>query len=230
MEKRIGSCKAGFTLIELLVVVAIIAILAAMLLPALTEAREKARAAKCISNLKQWELAIMMYVQDNDGYFPPSLARNTVPWGYWYRFLEKYVGMGKLNWERKEGALTQCPTHSALAPGGAINVDYVINSDLCPSILANGTINAESQCAKKLARVTKPSQTLLLADGRHGMLSVDYIRRTDPGFVVPGVDYRHSDGLNVLFVDGHVEWRKNPGAGNCLDLAYSGGLHGTFWE
>lgn len=70
---RIGrNSEKGFTLIELLVVIAIIAILAAILFPVFAQAREKARQASCLSNLKQIGMASLMYVQDNDGQFEPS--------------------------------------------------------------------------------------------------------------------------------------------------------------
>jgi prepilin-type N-terminal cleavage/methylation domain-containing protein len=64
--------RNGFTLIELLVVIAIIAILAAILFPVFAKAREKARQATCVSNVKQIGLAWMMYVQDYDEKFPPN--------------------------------------------------------------------------------------------------------------------------------------------------------------
>ncbi|HEY1489806.1 MAG TPA: prepilin-type N-terminal cleavage/methylation domain-containing protein, partial [Verrucomicrobiae bacterium] len=62
--------KQGFTLIELLVVMAIIAVLAAMLLPALARAREKAHSTQCVGNLRQWGLAYRMYADDNNDFLP----------------------------------------------------------------------------------------------------------------------------------------------------------------
>ena len=115
--------KRGFTLIELLVVIAIIAILAAMLLPALAAVKQKAYHVACTSNLRQWGLALTMYLDDNNQIFPLAKIANGTPGapsGYdedspswsalpifhtagqgdsvWYNALPSYVG-GKPLWQ-----------------------------------------------------------------------------------------------------------------------------------
>lgn len=87
--KDVRSARRGFTLIELLVVIAIIAVLSAILFPVFARARENARRASCMSNLKQMGLAVMMYLQDYDETYPsiidssPGIAAADYPGGQW---------------------------------------------------------------------------------------------------------------------------------------------------
>jgi prepilin-type N-terminal cleavage/methylation domain-containing protein/prepilin-type processing-associated H-X9-DG protein len=208
--------RRGFTLIELLVVIAIIAILAAILFPVFAQAREKARAASCLSNEKQIGLALMMYAQDYDGILTPLIT--AVPAVYtqapvgeqlsnyssWDALLYPYV---------KNHALFLCPSHSPHGwvpwqawwdPKPRVMCDYGLNYTLTqppqpPTYPANLSGNLDA--------VPKPAEVLLAVDLKSTYklyMFTPWYNPTRYPANIPQLE-THTGGANFIFCDGHAK-------------------------
>ena len=219
-----GKVKhSSFTLIELLVVIAIIAILAAILLPALNKARERGRAASCLSNLKQIGSSNGLYVNDYNGYLP---CHNTAASGG--PFIVNLIFPYHNNlW------LYNCPSDTDLynrtakpaadaeawdkLPGG---MSYLPNTKLPTGVVTIGSSNV-TVIAAKLGKAPKPSKQFFFIDGTgHKIFIMFNNSKTHSAldWKVPGgspspIDStktvrrghaRHGGVANVLYLDGHT--------------------------
>jgi prepilin-type N-terminal cleavage/methylation domain-containing protein/prepilin-type processing-associated H-X9-DG protein len=182
---------SGFTLIELLVVIAIIAILAAILFPVFARAREKARQASCMSNLKQLGLSLEMYAQDAEGIYPP--------WG--------------------EDGADPDEGPPAVWTWDTVILPYMKNQQIlvCPSNTHRGMRSygmPRYVSAQYRDYVPAPAETVALFDkgwkpiGARGDAAAENFAQThsssDQGDY--STELWHGNGKNFLFVDGHVKW------------------------
>lgn len=206
-------------MIELLVVIAIIAILAGLLLPALSKAKEKAKKSYCFNNLKQMGLAMIMYADNNNGHIP----RGNLP--YWWQLYIPFLG-GAAATRDQYGRIKvyTCPSY----PDKRQVICYVVNSwqftsprDMRGSEVVGSTV---------VTRVQQPVETIYFADNEsapwrpvftvttvigsmdlNDVWSPDHLPYTSGGRALNGerrvAASRHGQGPNLLFFDGHAAWK-----------------------
>lgn len=184
-----------FTLIELLVVIAIIAILASMLLPALNQAREKAKATGCINNLKQIALGVQTYLDDFNEWFPPSTQKSPAGTYYiegynWYDVVAERMNKAWRVVNTAQPSVFQCPSRVPEA-FTYTKFSYGYNYKVLGDVPATGLL--------KLPKVKHPSSLMTITDGSGGIINM-LIRQTSP--YQP--EARHADRTNVTWADGHV--------------------------
>ena len=195
--------ERGFTLIELLVVIAIIAILAALLLPALHRAKQKAQAATCLNNLKQWGLATQLFISENEDFLPPEGFGNPTTMkeltNGWYFHLPQAIGVTPyyaVSWrtnanESPGRSLWICPSNPRRSSGFNL-FHYCLNEE------HDGT-GAENH-AVKLGAIPRPSAVVWLFDSKN-----------IPGVGPPNFAHTnlHSGGAHFSFLDGHARRFRN---------------------
>lgn len=211
----------GFTLIELLVVIAVISILAALLFPVFSRARESARRVGCISNLRQLGQAFLMYTQDYDESLPnasdgPAGAGRTGAWVYFNTFPANDTSLNNHSFNVKQGSLISyvkndqifiCPTDGE---GKRSGVSYSANSCVFNGRVPDPVYDG-FKTGKSLAAFDNTASWMLLSEESSGLFGdsgdgFQERRSTDDGYLLYIVNYissRHFGGTNINFLDGH---------------------------
>jgi prepilin-type N-terminal cleavage/methylation domain-containing protein/prepilin-type processing-associated H-X9-DG protein len=220
--------RSAFTLIELLVVIAIIAILAAILFPVFAQARSKARQTACLSNTKQLGTAAMMYVQDYDETYPPSMYDTGVTGTqgrvyknrrYAFELLANYVKADQLMIcpsANNPDAITfnQTPALASVLPlTYGLNMDRHVDTD-SPNIAGSPDLWVRAAMwGNSDALITTPAETVLLADSTGIFVSSN--RPIQPQWSLNNYAWgmatgaeRHNGGVNITWADGHAKWQK----------------------
>ena len=218
--------KKYFTLIEFLVVIAIIAILASMLLPALSKAREVAKKINCVNNLKTIGSSSLMYRNDfNDWAMPPtdnSLSSGTPGHQYskyyhWPYYFGRNYMTGKID-ESTLNVVSPASWKSFLCPSDSKKVDYRLSY-----IAIGGWMLPHASVGYLVPNKCKrPSDTYLFADSDYNLNAYKYGLMSSQHFIDSNVQQagstsecmspfsveigaNHNDAANITYLDGHVE-------------------------
>ncbi|MCM8758421.1 MAG: DUF1559 domain-containing protein [Candidatus Omnitrophica bacterium] len=196
--------KGGFTLIELLVVIAIIAVMASLLLPVLTKAREQAQRAACMNNLRMIGLCLFMYADDYNGRFP--VTYETKKWSC-TRSFSILTGQLDITTDVREGAVYAKNAEIFICPSTTLTISET--GLLGPEKCSYAYAGADGMQTGWSGYRDKSDPKIALVADRKGPDVDRWFDDFEPRVLRLQFGNHWYDGINVLFIGGNVEWIKS---------------------
>jgi prepilin-type N-terminal cleavage/methylation domain-containing protein/prepilin-type processing-associated H-X9-DG protein len=240
--------RRGFTLVELLVVIAIIAILTALLLPALSAAKQKAHQIRCLNNLRQLQAGWLLYVHEQQDSLPLNDSEVSLYSPYWSTTNSWVVGdvtvsadvslirMGSIYPYVSNPQAYHCPADLSVVNNAATlrnrsySMDYFLNGHVDLQYDQNLPPSAFVGLVTKYASISNPSQVFVFLDESEMTINdgIFVVFRAPSQIWADAPSDRHRQGMNLSFADGHCEYwkwlapKQNSGSGEPVANAADG--------
>ncbi|WP_269523002.1 type II secretion system protein [Coraliomargarita parva] len=201
LELQAGNACRAFTLIELLAVIAIVGVLTAILIPAISAVRKNARDAVCLSNLRQLHSGVLLYAGNQGGWLPTNSADDAEGGAWWKHIYPEIIDSADVFWCPEDDTGGISDANAEIAGNGKLSYGAVGDD----AGMENGEAKSRGVMGKNLASFKNPARSVMLVDDHKSGRQLAKSWFFNWPKEIEDLNAAHDGKINMVFVDGHVD-------------------------